>query len=303
VTEEASDATADSFEQPDQGTDSSSADTSAPVDSGQPGVESGLDSGTTTDADAGINQVLAFATAEATAICGLWQPCCPAIDAGTYSMTKCVASLQGYGWEANLPYNQDALARGNIAINQSKASACLAAINTTNIPCGTQTAAGYATVTAACEGVLQGLIPNGQPGCISSFECAPGAYCSATTGADGGVVQGTCTALSGQGGPCFTVINTPYNPIPDEMCSYLGSSSNGLYCDLLDAPDSGKFETCQPILSNGATCETFTAPVPGGFYYDDQACPPAEALCGDNGTCGGTSSFPYAGSGPCSFTQ
>lgn len=284
--QEIPDQTADT--QADTGTDSGITPDSGPIDSGQQDSSSG------DAADAG-HPALDFATAEATAICNLWQPCCPVTDAGAYSLSGCIASFQGYGWEANLPYNQNALVRPHITVDQAKATACLAAINSTNIPCGHQTAAGYSAVTAACEGVLQGSIPIGQTGCISSFECAPGAYCDTAT------AGGTCTALSPVGGPCYTVINTPYNPIPDEMCSYLGSSSNGHYCDIIDPPDSSTYATCQPLLANGATCQTFTTPGTSGFYYDDQACPAAGALCGDPGTCGTTASFPYAGGGVCSF--
>jgi hypothetical protein len=307
------DSTADSTqpEQDSSATDSSQdistmTDSSAPTDSSTSPIDSSTaptdsasdvaDSGSAGDsadaADAG-NPVLAFAMAEATAICEHFQPCCPALpaDAGmAYSLTDCIASYRGYGWEGNLPYDQNALIRGKLTVNEIQAAECLAAINSTNLPCPQQTAAGWSAVTNACEGVLQGVIGIGQTGCVSSFECVPGSYCNPA-------VPGTCTALATQGQPCNTVINTPDEPIPDEMCSYLGSSSNGMFCDLIDPSTSPKYATCQPLLAAGATCVNATTQ-----WYDDQACPASGALCGDNNECGGTASYPYAGSGECYYT-
>jgi hypothetical protein len=70
------------------------------------------------------------------------------------------------------------------------------------------------------------------------------------------------------------------------MCSYLGSGSPPLFCDLINhAADAA---TCQPLLAAGQNCVNAV-----NGYYDDQACVTSAALCGDNSQCGGTASYPY----------
>ena len=170
--------------------------------------------------------------------------------------------------------------RGHITVDQAKAASCISALN--SFPCGMQTPAQWGAITSACELVIQGTIPSNSPGCISSFECAPGNYCDST------VSGGLCTPLAMQGQPCNTKISDPslsLNPLSDEMCSYLSSGHPALFCDLINnAPDAA---TCQPLLANGASCSNAT-----NMYYDDQACTPP-ALCGDNLQCGGTATYPY----------
>ncbi|MGH7295925.1 MAG: hypothetical protein ACRELB_13370 [Polyangiaceae bacterium] len=241
------------------------------------GVEGGAEAG-----DAGIDAsaIENFASALAAARCQNWLSCCPGGDAGAYSLSACTDTYRGYGWEGNLPDNQTALGRGFIVIDSVKAAACVAAVQA--LPCGQQTAAQWSSVTQACELVLTGTIPIGSSGCVSSFECANGAYCSTN---DGGV--GSCVALATQGQPCNTVISSLIDPRADYMCSYLGSSSNGMFCDLINNPANSA--TCQPLLANGINC------VAASGYYDDQACPSSGALCGDNSQCGGSASYPYPG--------
>lgn len=222
---------------------------------------------------------LVFATQEATAMCNAYIGCCPGgADGGTsYNLQNCISNLRDYGWEGTLPANEAVYNRGNITLNSSKTAGCLSALQA--FPCGTQTAAQWATITDACEGVFQGTIAVGQGGCVSSFECAPSSYCDPTV--DGGL----CTPLATQGQPCNTVINTDIDPLPDQMCSYLASGSPAMFCDLINnQPDAA---TCQPVLANGALCQNNTT-----GYYDDQACPASGPMCGDNGLCGGTSTYP-----------
>jgi hypothetical protein len=66
------------------------------------------------------------------------------------------------------------------------------------------------------------------------------------------------------------------------MCNYVGSAKPPLFCNVITTPDAG---TCQPLLSNGATCQDLQ-----GFYYD-QAC--TSQLCGDNGQCGTNATIPF----------
>lgn len=223
-----------------------------------------------------------FAQAEARALCIAWFNCCPGgFDSGAYSLDNCVLNLATYGWEGTLPQNLNVYNRPYVTVDQTKATACLNAIQA--FPCGTQTAAQWATITQACELVLTGTIPVGQSGCVSSWECAPNSYCDPTN--DGG----TCTALATQGQPCNTVINAgspPLNPEPDQMCSYLGSQQPALFCDMIN--NSFDAATCQPLLATGAPCINAA-----GTYYDDQACPVNGPSCGTANTCGSPQSAPY----------
>lgn len=263
---EVSDAQPDTS-QPDEGADSSVADSTA-ADTTSPPVDSGTIDSSTADADAAFDAgpgPLEFAYAEALgqAYCQNQLGCCPGgLDSGTYDLLKCEDQFGGYGWEANLPSTYGLFARGFIQFDASKAAACIAAVQ--SLPCGTQTATQWGAVTSACEGVLFGNIPIGQFGCLSSFECVSGSYCSAPN--DGGT--GVCTALATQGQACDTAIMSSYDTVPDYMCSYLGNSMTGLYCDLIDPVGSANYAKCEPLISTPAgNCVNATT-----FYYDDQAC-------------------------------
>lgn len=224
---------------------------------------------------------LVAAITEATAQCTSWLTCCPGgLDGGNYDLQHCIDNIGAFGWEGTLPRDNRVYFRGHIVVDQSKAAGCISALN--SFPCGAQTAAQWGAITTACELVIQGTIASNSPGCISSFECAPGNYCDPTV--DGGL----CTPLATQGQPCNTKINDPagVNPLADEMCSYLSSGQPPLFCDMINSPPDAA--TCQPLLMNGATCSN-----PTTGYYDDQACS-RPALCGDNLQCNGTASYPYA---------
>lgn len=224
-----------------------------------------------------------FAQTEAKTLCTAFLDCCPGgLDSGTYSLSQCIAGANGYGWEGTLPSDTNIYSRGNVTFDSAKAASCLTAIKA--FPCGTQTAAQWSAITQACELVIQGTIASGQGGCASSWECAANTFCDPTV--DGGL----CRPLATQGEPCDTLINTgtgvQENPIPDEMCSYLGSGAPALFCDLIN--NGGNAPTCQPLVASGGNCINATT-----GYYDDQACVTSAALCGDNSQCGGTASYPY----------
>jgi hypothetical protein len=70
----------------------------------------------------------------------------------------------------------------------------------------------------------------------------------------------------------------------DQACSYLGSSTNGRYCNLIDFADGGA--TCQPLRDSGVLCTV------DFNYYDDQAC--KAQLCGDDWKCGSNSTYPFS---------
>jgi hypothetical protein len=254
------------------------------------------------EAEAGPAAGEVFAYAEANAICAAWKSCCATQDpgAGTFNTNDCVGNLVTYGWEGNLAADQSIYSHGNVTVDQAKASACLTAI--AGFQCPQQTGAGWATITDACRLVITGTIPIGQTGCNSSFECATGGYCDYTAG-----TGGTCKALATAGQACNTVASAgsavdggaPTPPLPDEMCSYLASGQPAMYCDLIDPPGSANYQTCQPVLAAGGLCYNTTA-FGGAGYYDDQACPTATPLCGDDSLCGDTASYPNI-AGSCAF--
>jgi hypothetical protein len=291
--------TVDSPAQKDSTTDSPALD-SPGMDSPGPGMDGPAPEGSSDASDGGVTDAsdgssdapfdafdgnypgITFATQQATALCTTWLNCCA--SGVNYNLQGCIDDNVIFGWEGTLPLETSVYTRGNITVNETKASQCITALQA--FPCAPQTAAQWSTITQACELVIEGTIPIGQSGCISSFECVPGAYCDPL--ANGG----TCTALQTQGQPCDTIINSTENPLPDQMCSYLGSSQGGLFCDLIDF--GADAATCQPLLATGANCIN-----PTTGYYDDQACQTSAALCGDNSECGGTASYPYAAF--CSF--
>jgi hypothetical protein len=240
-------------------------------------------------ADGGPPEGLAFAIHEATAYCTRWLDCCPGgLHGGNYDLQRCIDGNTTLGWEGTLPQDTSVYSRGHITVDKAKAARCVSALG--SFECGMQTPAQWGAITSACELVIQGTIPSNSPGCISSFECAPGNYCDPT------VAGGMCTPLATQGQPCNTKISDPtlgLNPLADQMCSYLSSGQPALFCDLINnGPDAA---TCQRLLANGASCSNATT-----TYYDDQACT-RPALCGDNLECGGTATYPY--SNFCQFYQ
>jgi hypothetical protein len=250
-------------------------------DAGSDVLDAANDTNLGSDGDSGPAPGEVFALAEATAFCKAELNCCPGgLDSGTYDLNGCIGNLVTYGWEGTLPSDQSTYSRGHVVIDQAKASQCLAAL--ANFPCGTQTGAQWGTITQACELVITGNIPVNQTGCSSSWECAPNSYCQPST--DGGLFH--CQPLAAVGQPCNTDIHSDVVPLSDQMCSYLGSGQPALFCDLID--EAADAATCQPVLANGANCFNVTT-----GYYDDQACPAATPLCGDNSQCGGTASYPY----------
>ncbi len=262
-------------------------------DSGTPDTGGGKDTGTPdtsqpdaqTDANPPIDAGLkldTFANTVANALCNTLTRCCfgknnvpegGAIDGGTFDRPECVALYSDLGFENSL-VGEDAIAKGNVALDQAKGKDCIDKINA--LTCNL-TGAELKTARAACFGALVGKVAAGQP-CRASMECAPGNFCLPDS--DGGVVDagvldggggtiiGKCAPLRGQGGNCSIVVtgNPGSNEEIDdsirgeEACSYRGGGDTNLRCDSYDF-DNAEYRprdqwTCQPPVGANAGCNT-----------------------------------------------
>ena len=219
-----------------------------------------------------LNPVQQFVQQYAAAFCGFQFHCCDGFDSGSFDASSCVTQTinSGASLEGTLPGSQAAYAAGHLQLNDAGAAGCLAALPT--VPCGTITAADNAAITNACFGVFVGTIPLNGSGCISSFECAAGSFCSRP---DGGV--GACTALVGDGGACSS----------QDMCTQASLVPTSFCDSVLDGGTSG---TCQPLLPDNAPCD-----------INDLACASEFCFAGVNqDQCGGTFANPNVGdSGSC----
>ncbi len=189
-------------------------------------------------ADAPFEVSLAqFPAAVNTAYCQRLAACCTADggtgDAGAF-VANCLGSFAGYSAAGNL--NLASTSSPNVIYVTAKAEQCLEQLAAT--PCGTVSAGKSELNYLTCAEAIQGTLGVGTSGCTSTFDCTSG-YCPT----DGG----TCTALSGVGGPCS---DTTYST----DCTYEGNGDPLVYC----SPDAG---TCQSDLptdaGGGATSACF----------------------------------------------
>jgi len=211
------------------------------------------DTGPDVIADAGpdvydASALLAFPETQLTTFCKRLQTCCfNGADAGTLS--GCLAQVSP-GIEGNLSDTYGVIDGGNLRLNQTAATSCLAGLSV--MTCGILndidggstaiSASEYSTIVQNCYNAIYGTIPIGQEGCLATVECVPGAYCAPATGADGGATH-KCVATLGEGqGPCNTKSNYEC-----EYRGYVGDA--GLTCETTDAGAE-----CVPKLGNNADC-------------------------------------------------
>jgi hypothetical protein len=227
-----------------------------------------LDASDASDGDAG-NPVVAFMQQETMAFCKRFQTCCNAADAGPFDYNQCLGVAHGGWYGANASITAEILARGNVTVNQTSASSCLAGVAT--LSCPKIPASEVQTVTPNCYDAIVGTLTNGGA-CIDSTECQQGHYCK-FAGVDGGTTDagsaiGQCATLIAQGQPCGQAL--PYGD-PNELsteCEYKNWSPPGNFCDYDTYPDAAGY-TCQPLRANNASC----------FY--PQEC--ASGICGTIG--------------------
>jgi hypothetical protein len=234
----------------------------------------------TSDAgEGGANAIEQFAAQYGQAYCSGQGKCCPGYDAGAFDLASCAFAWSVAGWESTLPVNRAVYTGCHLALDTTKAAACISALQ--NYACnpdgGPVTAAQYSPVTTACLGVLTGTIPTGSGGCLSSFECANG-YCDLA--ADGGSGTGVCTALVPIGGPCTAQTNTL-----DEQCSQVGLYQPKAWCNMLDGGTTG---TCAAPLADGVTCYQTS-----NNFWSNYGC--TSLLCGDDSLCGSPATYPPPG--------
>jgi hypothetical protein len=221
-----------------------------------------------------------FPHVQATALCNRYKTCCM-LDAGVFNFTQCVADNLGYGFNSTFSSDPSVVDGGHVVYDSTSAASCVQGIQ--NLTCTGNTKAAYGALTKTCFAVLHGTLPIGQGPCRSSWECASGAYCAATT--DGGTA---CAALVGPGGSC----SSSTNDLSDTACSYLGTGTPAYYCNLINPGDAGP--TCQPLLADGTSCASSDL-----SYSDPLAC--QSSTCGDNFKCG--SSVTLVNGTFCSYYQ
>jgi hypothetical protein len=220
--------------------------------------------------------LLDYPDAYLTALCTGYANCCGA----GFDPTPCKQAYATSGYDNTLPANPATYSAGNLTFDQDAAAGCTAALR--NWPCGaTITSAQNQAILAACHNVLGGTIPSGSStGCLSSFECASGSYCSA----------GKCVALLGDGGSCSASVEGN-----DWQCRHVGTGLPAMFCNLY--PDDGggvsRAGKCTPAQANGTTslCSDLVN------YYSDYAC--TDGLCdpANTGACVASANNPAAPTG------
>lgn len=220
---------------------------------GVPVVDAGSDStvvpeaGPLPDVDAG--NILEFPSLVVSAFCQRTAQCCAQTDGGAIDESACIGRASGpKGLYGELEGRQ-VLDGGNIAYDPQKATECVQKILT--LPCGDVSSATVQAVRDACFAAMTGTLQANAP-CRAATECARDLYCS-LQGGDAGV--GRCQPIRAAGGPCGDLPSWQEAP---QACSYRGSGSNGLTCQLFDF-DAGNFRDagdwrCAPAADVDASC-------------------------------------------------
>ncbi len=181
-----------------------------------------------------------FFQAYAAALCTGLANCCNV--GSSFNMPECLSALgaPGSGSFLGIGFPSRYLEGGRVSYDPISACKCLEQASSFN--CGLIPAQTLDSIQQSCLGAIQGTssISMGEAGtstaCASSYECAPGAFCTTEYPGDPDANIGTCQALVADGGTCTS----------DNQCSYLGNGQPSLYC--------GPSSTCIPRLSAGTTC-------------------------------------------------
>jgi hypothetical protein len=220
----------------DAGSDATSGEEAGSAEAGEAGG-GGTSCAVTLPTEANFYSALAAERCTSIGSC-----CTPTYGTGTvYNDTACLGIYANpSGWLGVLTAT-NYIGGGRVAYNTSNACACL--VENQSLACGTiqGTApdAGLIPLVYLCNEAIEGTSGIGGA-CASSYECAPGEYCSVELAADPASSSslGTCATLIAQGGACTA----------DTQCSYLALGQPSLYCDTVTTNE------CQPRVAAGQVC-------------------------------------------------
>jgi hypothetical protein len=223
------------------------------------------------DADANVLDVIvtvdsgdasalyAFPGQLASALCTKLQQCCVSQSDAGFSLATCNSDIEPYGWSGS-SFGSGFLSGGRMTLNTAAAAACLNDVANIDCSANVVTSAQATSLYNDCYGALQGIATTGQI-CRGSPECAPGLFCGLPN--DGGTL-GTCLALKANGQPCgdygAQVANatTPGQSLALSECSYQGSGSDGLSCEIFTLDAGTQWDPsnwiCFQQQAAGASC-------------------------------------------------
>jgi hypothetical protein len=203
-----------------------------------------------------------LAEAAAPALCAYYDRCFGPLMS-YLGGSDCVAAFRAQLEEGSLTYMAAAVDAGRLEYDGRQAAACLAAFP--GLDCSTNT-----TELAPCDGMLRGLVTEGNP-CRIREECAAGLFCALDA-----ACPGTCRPRAAIGGPC-----TAYEHCAEELacdfstqlcvtaipesgsCSADGSDlppcTAGTYCD----PTTGTCRSSATMYdgAEGEACGYAAAPI------------------------------------------
>ena len=279
----------------DQTNPDAKADVAPDVDGGGDVVTSDADA----DVEAGpdVKAIVDFQTAYAQALCERLASCCygaqldagaPDAAIGTCETNAKSPNLGGIEFAIGEIGRPQVLNSGNINVNQTAATSCLAALQT--LSCGQITGTEYAAMAQNCLGALSGKLDAGATGCHGSVECNNG-YCEPP---DGGFSNGpgTCVPIAAIGQAC--------NPIGggNDQCMYRGwLGTQQARCDTTETTAN----TCA-TTATGATFKCTAKTATGNTCLFEWEC--ASNTCGDSCTCianNQTWTYPFFGVCPAYF--
>ncbi len=143
------------------------------------------EAGNPSDAGPDVVAIVTFQQAYAQALCQRLSTCCYGsavsnpLDASTSDAS--IAACEGTALSSTVGGIEYAIGEidravtlhgGNIAVNETAATSCLAAIQT--LTCGQISGTEYSTMVENCLSALSGTIPIGGSGCTGSVECNNG---------------------------------------------------------------------------------------------------------------------------------
>jgi hypothetical protein len=178
-------------------------------------------------------------------VCQSVQACCGLTNA-QFNQALCFSTYSNpaYGGWMNIGFVEPYFNGGGIAYSQTSACACLEGNAT--ISCGLVNASTWDSLTSDCLGAVQGIQAIGDP-CASSYECAPGGYCTVDDPSDPTEAGlGTCLALLSLGDACTS----------NQQCGYVGSGSPIAYCDTVTTNSCVITHSPGSSCTGGPTCST-----------------------------------------------